>query len=38
VKVAYVNQGLVSDGYFVTPYFTGYPRRFLFGVRWRFFS
>lgn len=38
VKVAYVNQGLVSDGYFVTPYYTGYPRRFLFGVRWRFFS
>ena len=38
VKVAYLNQGLVSDGYFVTPYYTGYPRRLIFGVRWRFFS
>ncbi|GAA4498341.1 hypothetical protein GCM10023172_15110 [Hymenobacter ginsengisoli] len=38
LKVAYLNQGLYSDGYFTTPYFTGYPRRFLFGVRWRFFS
>jgi hypothetical protein len=38
LKVAYLNQGLTSDGYFTTPYYTGYPRRFLFGVRWRFFS
>jgi hypothetical protein len=38
LKVAYLNQGLYSDGYFTTPYFTGYPRRFQFGVRWRFFS
>ena len=38
LKVAYLNQGLYSDGYFTTPYYTGYPRRFLFGVRWRFFS
>jgi hypothetical protein len=38
LKVAYLNQGLYSDGYFTTPYYTGYPRRFQFGVRWRFFS
>jgi len=38
LKVAYLNQSLYSDGYFTTPYYTGYPRRFQFGVRWRFFS
>jgi hypothetical protein len=38
VKVAYVNQGLDHDGYFTTPFYTGYPRRLQFGVRWRFFS
>ena len=38
LKVAYLNQGIYSDGYFTTPYYTGYPRRFQFGVRWRFFS
>ena len=38
LKVAYVNQGLGSDGYFTTPYYTGYPRRFQFGVRWKFFD
>jgi hypothetical protein len=37
-KVAYLNQGLDAGGYFTTPYYTGYPRRFQFGVRWRFFS
>lgn len=38
LKVAYVNQGLGGAGYFTTPYYTGYPRRFQFGVRWRFFT
>lgn len=38
LKVAYLNQGMGRDGYFTTPYYTGYPRRFQFGVRWRFFS
>jgi hypothetical protein len=38
LTVAYVNQGLDAGGYFTTPYYTGYPRRFQFGVRWRFFS
>jgi hypothetical protein len=38
IKMAYVNQGLDAGGYFTTPYYTGYPRRLQFGVRWRFFS
>jgi hypothetical protein len=38
LKVAYVNQGLDRDGYFATPYYSGYPRRFQFGVRWNFFD
>jgi len=38
LKVAYVNQGLPRDGYFVTPYYTGLPRRFQLGVRWQFFD
>ena len=38
LKVAYVNQGLPNDGYFVTPYYTGYPRRFQLGVRWNFYN
>ncbi|MBC8081755.1 MAG: hypothetical protein H7Z21_00965 [Hymenobacter sp.] len=38
LKVAYVNQGLLRDGYFVTPYYTGLPRRFTLGIRWQFFD
>ncbi len=38
LKYAYVNQGLLGDGYFTTPYFTGYPRRFQLGLRWDFFN
>jgi Putative porin len=38
LKVAYVNQGLLRDGYFTTPYYTGLPRRFEFGLRWQFFD
>ena len=38
LKVAYVNQGLVTNGYFTTPSYTGYPRRFELGVRWKFFN
>jgi hypothetical protein len=38
LKVAYVNQGIMHDGYFTTPYYTGYPRRFQFGVKWNFFN
>ena len=38
LKFAYANQGLGTDGYFASPYFSGYPRRFQFGVRWKFFN
>ncbi|WP_345070281.1 putative porin [Hymenobacter fastidiosus] len=39
LKVAYVNQFLLGkDGYFTTPYYTGLPRRFQFGLRWQFFD
>ena len=38
LKVAYLNQNLGRDGYFATPYYSGYPRRFQLGVRWNFFD
>lgn len=38
LKVAYLNQGLDREGYFASPYYSGYPRRFQFGVRWNFFD
>jgi hypothetical protein len=38
LKYAYVNQGLLYNGYFTTPYYTGYPRRFQLGLRWDFFN
>jgi len=38
IKGAYVNQGLGANGYFTAPYYSGYPRRLVFGVRWRFFN
>jgi hypothetical protein len=38
LKVAYLNQGLDHAGYFTTPFYSGYPRRLQFGVRWRFFT
>ncbi|MGI4835768.1 MAG: putative porin [Janthinobacterium lividum] len=38
IKGAYVNQGLGPNGYFTAPYYSGYPRRLQFGVRWRFFN
>ncbi|MDF7811782.1 putative porin [Hymenobacter sp. YC55] len=38
LKMAYINQGLLRDGYFVTPYYTSLPRRFEFGIRWQFFD
>ncbi|SHJ24050.1 Putative porin [Hymenobacter daecheongensis DSM 21074] len=39
LKMAYVNQYLLNkDGYFTTPYYTGLPRRFQFGLRWQFFD
>ncbi|GAC1602271.1 MAG: hypothetical protein NVS3B25_30540 [Hymenobacter sp.] len=38
LKAAYINQGIVENGYFTTPYYTGYPRRFQFGLKWNFFN
>ena len=38
LKAAYVNQGIFYNGYFTTPYYTGYPRRFQLGVKWDFFN
>ena len=38
LKAAYVNQGILRDGYFATPYYTGYPRRFQLGLKWNFFN
>jgi hypothetical protein len=38
LKVAYVNQGIPDNGYYASPYYTGYPRRFQFGLKWNFFN
>ena len=38
LKVAYLNQGVLYNGYFTTPYYSGYPRRFQFGLKWNFFN
>jgi hypothetical protein len=38
LKMAYVNQGVYYNGYFASPYYTGYPRRFMLGVKWNFFN
>lgn len=38
LKVAYINQGILDNGYYTTPYYTGYPRRFQLGVKWNFFN
>jgi hypothetical protein len=38
VKSAHVNQGLTSEGYFLTPFYTGVRRTLDLGVRWSFFD
>ena len=38
LKASYVNQGILNDGYFTTPYYSGYPRRFTLGLKWNFFN
>ncbi len=38
LKVAYLNQGIDGAGYFASPYYPGYPRRFQFGLNWKFFN
>ena len=38
LKMAYVNQGLLHNGYFASPFYTGLPRHVQFGIRWQFFN
>ena len=39
LKVPYLNQGLDGHaGYFASPFYPGYPRRFQFGLNWKFFN
>lgn len=38
LKLSHANQGFPSPGYFITPYYTGLPRSFEFGVRWLFYD
>ncbi|WP_216688972.1 putative porin [Hymenobacter siberiensis] len=38
LKIAYVNQGLNYNGYYASPFYTGYPRRLQLGVKWNFFN
>ncbi len=38
LKVPYFNQGLGRAGYFASPFYPAYPRRFQFGLNWRFFN
>ncbi|QHJ06255.1 putative porin [Hymenobacter busanensis] len=38
LKMAYLNQGIYRNGYFASPYYTGNPRSFQFGIKWNFFD
>ncbi len=38
LKVPFVNQGFLENGYFATPFYPGQPRVFDLGIRWRFFD
>lgn len=38
LKVPYVSQGLIDNGYFATPFYVGQPRTFDIGIKWRFFD
>ncbi|WKN33687.1 hypothetical protein PZB74_10155 [Porifericola rhodea] len=38
VKMPYVNQGMVENGYFTTPYYVGQPRVLDLGIKWMFFD
>ncbi|MFD1468609.1 putative porin [Hymenobacter caeli] len=38
LKVPYLNQGLHDAGYFASPFYPAYPRRFQFGINWKFFN
>lgn len=38
IKSAHFNQGLTSDGYFISPYFTGTRQTLDMGARWSFYD
>ncbi|MFN8415722.1 MAG: putative porin [Cytophagaceae bacterium] len=38
VKLSNALQGVLQDGYFTTPYYTGLPRSLDFGISWKFFD
>jgi len=38
LKVPFVNQGFIENGYFATPFYPGQPRVFDVGIKWRFFD
>jgi hypothetical protein len=38
LKLSHANMGLPKPGYFITPYYTGLPRSFEFGVKWLFYD
>lgn len=38
IKSAHFNQGLTSDGYFISPWITGTRQTFDMGVRWSFYD
>jgi hypothetical protein len=37
-KVTHINQGIIDEGYFITPYYTGQKRIFDLGISWMFFD
>lgn len=38
LKMSHVNDELWEPGYFVTPYYPGMRRSFIFGIKWMFFD
>ena len=38
LKASYLNEGIYDNGYFATPYYTAYPRRFTLGIKWNFYN
>ena len=38
LKMSHVNDGLLEPAYFLTPYYPGMRRSFVFGLKWMFFD
>ncbi|HWZ21601.1 MAG TPA: putative porin, partial [Cytophagaceae bacterium] len=38
LKLSNATMGLPTAGYFITPYYTGMPRSFEFGIKWMFYD